>query len=497
VSSMPGERPGQMEAQIVSHGLAVSGSAAKLAKARPKKIAVSLEKHGPRPSEESWPAGKARAIGLGDHLGETAIAGALATTFAAKLRTCNTLEEVQRVAVELEERVGKQQFTHRALVVAVNRRCCEILLLGWDSAEDAHADMKAMISLRTDTLLAPWKAVRQAVTSALLMFCGSRPAQPSQTGATRSDGPPSSPVRDARVQKSLHQWTLHAQVFSQFSEVGFLGAEEAAEVERQLDAELKQILAGVASQDLGRFAAYLRAGGSYVLRGRLAAVSGRVMAPETRCIPVADNSGLVPEVPTSVSVAAFEALRAAERAGGMDLKAAPAASSDLQHVGLHDPKEHKAVTGRRGSWDTSEGPPLPVPRSAEGRPVPRSADGRRALSSADLVRRAHSISAGSHSSVFGFCGLDAKPAPSHIRAEVEVGMGALGAIAARSGTKMTGLAPVGGSGMSPLQKTLLRVHASRADVRLGKPLMTQSLPQLPSCPALVARGRPPPLHFAE
>jgi len=78
-------------------------------------------------------------------------------------------------------------------------------------------------------------------------------------------------------------------------------------------------------------------------------------------------------------------------------------------------------------------------------------------------------------------------------------MGAIGAIAARSGTQMKGLAPVGAIGMSPLQKTLLHVHASKADVQFTKPsMMTRSLPQLPSRPALVAHGRPPPVvHFPE
>lgn len=425
------------------------------------------EKHGPR-AAETWPCGKAQAIGMEKSMvmGETALAQALATKFAAVFRECDSIASAQEVASKIDENLKKHKFTHRAIVISMGSRMCQLLARSWRDPDEAMEDLYRMHDLRLQALFVPsWRASKDAIVRALVMLCsGLR----WRTSASHLHGPGESP------HQALHVWIQQTYVFAHFAEAGFLDREGSREVENQLNVELKEILHRIPSSDLHRFAAYLRAGGGYILRGRAAVDNCVFMMPPDSIKPVAVKDELPPEVPNSVSVAAFDALRAAERAGGADEKAAPTVAGHLAQLGLLDPAIPISPLGRRPSRPASTSTLLPAPS-----PVPKKPGDR--LSHHDILRRASALSI-----VRGHVGNDALPAPSLVRGEVVAGIGAMGHVGARSGAAFKGLAPVGAQGMSALQRALLQVHAAKPNA--GKP---EPLPRCASLP-LVACGRPPP-----
>mmetsp|Transcript_128112 Transcript_128112/g.410689 ORF Transcript_128112/g.410689 Transcript_128112/m.410689 type:complete len:479 (-) Transcript_128112:94-1530(-) len=429
---------------------ALVGNAARLVKKRPHGKNPALEFHGARPAE-SWPSGSGKAIGLQEHMGETAIAKALGTKFNAMFRGCESIGDVQKTASKLEENLKKHMFTHRALVVSVNRRVCELLAKGWPTPDHAFEDLQLLHSLRQENLMAPWRVVKEAITGALVMLSSSGGQWRASSSAMH--GPGDSP------QQALNLWLQQTHVFAQFSEAGFLMPEDFMEVERALDAQLKQILNRIPSSEMLRYAAYLRAGGSFILRARAAVESGIHMMPPSTIKPVPVKGDLPPEVPTFVSVAAFDAIRAAGRAGGLDEKVAPKASVEMSQLGFDDPTLEKSVMGRRPSRSSSDSALVVVTAWHGGSPKKPSGV---MLGHHDILRRASALSL-----VRGHVGCDARPAPSHARGEVVAGIGAVGHVGSRSGVAFNGLAPVGLHGMSALQKNMLQVHASRADA--GQP----------------------------
>mmetsp|Transcript_47726 Transcript_47726/g.102268 ORF Transcript_47726/g.102268 Transcript_47726/m.102268 type:complete len:525 (+) Transcript_47726:267-1841(+) len=507
-----------------SNGLALSGSAARLAEKRPDRRHPGFEYHGPRPAD-TWPQSNARAIGLDDHLGETALAKALTTKFSATFRECHDIQAVREAATILEEQLKKHQFTHRSLVVAVNQRCCDLLVRGWSNPEQAIDDLKHLHELRVGRLLSTWKTVREAIVRALMKLTSGDGVQwRSSTSALH--GPGESP------RQALHVWTMQTHVFCQYCEAGFVAPEDAHEVEKSLDVELRQIMTRIPSTDLLKYGAYLRSGGGYLLRARAAVAAARHMLPPDTIVPVPVLSDLPPEVPSSISAAAFDALRKSQRAGGEEERAASRAGEELHQLGLDDPERLLSPLGRRpskslsdsrlfgatsssspshghdhdghdhghghehghdhGSHDHGNEPPqqghqwAASPQSAGGTPTNnvRAAalfKGQPGLAHQDVLRRASALHI-----VRGHVGKDARPTPSHRRGEVWAGVGAVGSMGFHSGGSVNGVAPVGGTGMSALQKALLQVHASR-----GKTPFRQD-PSSPSMASLVALGRAAP-----
>jgi len=426
--------------------LAISGSAVDLAAAkRPKGSSASFEMHGSRHAN-FWPLGKPRSIGVSvrDHLGETYVAGALALTFAAKLRACDTLQDVEALALHLDDRVSDQQFAPKALQVAIARRCRELLARGWGSSLEVASDgLASMLLLRGERLLLPEPAVREATGRALAALCASE--------APRSAAVAGSPGEGTALVARLQEWSAHAKLFAEAAEAGFLAPDDASLVEAALDASLRRRLEGASSQALQRSADLVHTGGASILRARAAAASGRAKSPGPLDIGISSQAwGDLPEVPSSVSAVAFKAVRAAERIEG-SAKASSVVDRELHDRGLADPTRTHHPLGRRA---TSESILLP-PRVAD---MARTAPGR-FFAPAELVQRA-----GAQPRVRGHLGQDAAPSRSRVHLEVEAGVGAAGSAAWHSGLAMTGVGPARPGGMTAMQRSLLHVHARRPQV---------------------------------
>lgn len=405
-------------------GLVIRGSATQLAYPRPARLWASAEAHGARPAE-TWPGGHGELIGMPGHYGETEIAGALALTFTAKLSDCRSVTEVASAARAFESRARRPQFARAALAVAVGRRCCEVLASGFASAEEGAVALRALVALRDAELLAFGPPLQQAARAALVLTSG-RLCGAEVTASSRAHS------------AAAEQWALQAQLLREYAEAGALASAGTAAVEAALRRALQGLLAGAGSRALARSAAHLRTGGDSVLRARSAAQVGAASPKSPQGGPG------VAELPPTISEVVFQALRDAARVEDAGSGAVPGAHAELQHFGLIDHDVSRSLRERRASSEGSLFATMPnIKKPQAGYGFERVEDAVR-----KVALRSQALGHGR---------------PTHVRGEVQAGMGAVGHAAFHSGASQTGIVPAHRRGMTTLQKALLPMHAAKAE----------------------------------
>jgi hypothetical protein len=132
---------------------------------------------------------------------------------------------------------------------------------------------------------------------------------------------PSVSSSSSAIEDRLQPWVAHARLFGRFAQAGLLAPDGVAEVQELLEVDLRRCLNGATTQDLRRIAGQLRDGGTSIGRAALALTK--------------NSAEGIPEIPKTVSNAAFDALRIAETSEGPD--AINAARESLMEAQLVDP----------------------------------------------------------------------------------------------------------------------------------------------------------------